>query len=1117
MEHPANTNDKTAYELSRMARQAATKLEQETRAEKAAASKVRKLEYEFGVTKTNGLAQVKSQTNHGQTPFHRSEKLNLLAGARHILPFSQAVVISRTLYSSDGLRSFTYKLEPIPKSAVSKRLKTGTKVGPGSAAKAVRYVAGSHDRGDYLTEDRTQFNHDGSTLFRSNIDPKNVEKCFEPFEAADRAERIAKRDLATINFARVPWLWRKVVDDPRCDPAVLAAYRKDPTGKVEIELCRGAAALREVLRSNDYRPKLTAKNQKIRDGYDGMKWRLSRGGRTQWRVVVSLPWEFDDSQRLEAMEQICELFANKGCMYFGVIHVPSATNSRKNAHCHIDLYDRPCRRLDGTAADLRNVPKKWRRQVIKEMRNGDFDKHHGKWDFEVSRSYRSSSGNKLSHKIFRAPKSIAMREYSLPKESRKDISGIINGIANRDFDRALYDHRDYEKMTIDKRPDRPLGPYSHAMEGKGGSSEIGSHNEDNHAEFGRAAIIRNHQRRHDELRLMRFDLSARTMGNILHGVRLEARDEALSAIRSAQILAELERDAALLQLEIRRKLSSAYNVIRTSNRTIRLGADVDGKRKKLRDDARKYWRQWVADNAEQVDLLKSMKVTIAAFAKAPSIDRLIALASVPLTKTEIDTAEERLKEMTRRNSAIEAVPSNPQGAVDFNATNHSERSERAGDPRACTDLRSEPVVAIIRPLVRKLGEFENAQGKFSALADSSETMKEGAVLAAVPRSMPINAAPKLSVDRPSESSTRQRGSTLQGQAQPLSVDLQKETKVSAGKRNIMTKAGAFSQTSSHDQTRSKVANPTGESPVDSVSEVIPSGRIQLAAKGEKASLAAATPSSATVSEAAIAAQEADLTAPRLALPQDEKQAPGTFETRSADAARLEQDGINLRVKVDYVHKGPSSAQATDRLQGLPPLSSYLAHVLAQPPSPEINAPLAPNPTPVKGQSVRKRELSRTDVLMENSNTLKVAAAPFNRNGTTPDDGKVTEKRDPEFEREMLLHVVRTRRIRLVCEKGVWLLPTHRLLPQNWRCHAPGLQFELGRDQQAIEGELRALMSMIAKEDHVPSQDSPFKRMLETVFEDQQMVIEAKAKRNRERHAANAQRSAAASQQGQGIS
>lgn len=623
--------------LRQSAQCATDRLREETEERTSAVAK-RRLEREFGgVLRFNPRRQ---QSSQGGAPrgFNHSKKSSLLLSSRYVPGFSLPVVIRGTRRAGQGARCLGYKIEAIPRSMIERRLRTGTKIGPGSATKGARYAVG--ERSDYLIGDRTQLGDDGLALVLSNID-SNPEKCIEFFDVVERNERQPSPDQVTTNFSKSRWLWRKIVDHPECEPAVIAAYRADPNGSAVIDLRRGAEALRKVMRECDDRPITKPREQADRDREDGIEWRLGRGGRTQWRVVVNFPLEFSTAQRRVALQLICNHFAGMGCMYMGVIHEAAASNDWRNNHCHIDLYDRPCRRLTGDEdLDLANVSDRWIVDVRDRYRKGEFDGERDRWDFEVTRTVTYNSGNKRAQKVFRANKSKAMREYSMPKDSRREIAAIINGIAIRDLGRPAVDHRSYAEMGIPKRPDQPLGPRSNALEGKGIATETGMKNEQKHAEARRSEIELQYRQRSAKLTEWSEQFIRGTDQHWSTGARFKERDTAGAALLLERHLAEVTRDAALLQLEINRHLSSAYHVIRTSGRVIRKGEDKRGDHTMRRQVARDYWRAWVQDHADDVSLLGKMKALIRTMDSGSDIGVLVAAAIEPMPAPRTGKSEE---------------------------------------------------------------------------------------------------------------------------------------------------------------------------------------------------------------------------------------------------------------------------------------------------------------------------------------------------------------------------------------------------------------------------------------------------------------------------------------------
>ncbi len=98
----------------------------------------------------------------------------------------------------------------------------------------------------------------------------------------------------------------------------------------------------------------------------------------------------------------------------------------------------------------------------------------------------------------------------------------------------------------------------------------------------------------------------------------------------------------------------------------------------------------------------------------------------------------------------------------------------------------------------------------------------------------------------------------------------------------------------------------------------------------------------------------------------------------------------------------------------------------------------------------------------------------------------------EFEKETILHVVRTERIRLQRVDGALVVPDHELISPVWRQHVPFLQFELAHDQRLIEQELQAFVRHIGSNAYEPK--SKFSEFFHEVFEGDRQVKQALAAR-----------------------
>ena len=609
--------------------------------ERVAQARSRNLEWELGLAANNNAPKARApranRTNPEATPKKKSKRSRLTSD------LSVPAVVYRQRRSTEGLRSFHYSVEPIPKSSFFRELASGTKIGPGAGEARVRYTTGIEGEHGYLLGDRVQSDLLGRPLIISNISRRAFEIA-SFFSLVEENERNAKLDKARINLECHPEIWRRIVDDPACEPSLLQAYRSvKGQGTIEVELSRGADALVKLLARHGFAPADKAYSPERREELDGIKWTKGRGGRIQWRIVIALPAEFSPRQRRRAVEAICRRLGQRGAMYAAVIHEPVATNHQRNYHAHIDFYDRPCRRLTGDERDLAHVSPKWRAKIKDELAAGALQHLKGQWDFAAAREYRSSSGNRITHKPFRAKKSAAFRAYSFPRQHRAEIARIINGFALMSGLGRLYDPGTYEKMGIPKEPDEQLGPKRNGLEAKGAPTDVGMRNEARHADADRKLIEAAYRARIGEIthEQRAFDQRLRGLANA-SAEQKAAREDAYAALADQKMIARARLLAELAKLEMRRQLSRAVTMMRAAARAKRVGDDPRGELAARGREARSYLQDWKDSNKDSVVELRQLLGFVARESEIrQAAERLQskALRFAELTHTKVGLAQ----------------------------------------------------------------------------------------------------------------------------------------------------------------------------------------------------------------------------------------------------------------------------------------------------------------------------------------------------------------------------------------------------------------------------------------------------------------------------------------------
>jgi len=373
----------------------------------------------------------------------------------------------------------------------------GEKRAPSSGAAHYRYIENeeaAHDLAEasghvgYIDGSRVEVSHDGDRLSRSNIQG-TFEDRVRFFALAEMFERSSRGDKVSVDANRVNPALGATLNDPDCDPGfkagVAAIPLPQPDRSVKIQLEGSNKDLRQLLEKHGPKLSNASKNeQRLVD--DGLAFHSGRSGRTHFRWVFEVPEEFTAKQRRQVLDGLCSHMDGLKCMYAAVIHAPDPNNDERNHHIHLIFYDRPCRRLTCTDADLVNVGDAWKDDILDDIAEKRVPK--GEWDFAVQRHYKSNRSWKI-HYPFRADKS---REVTKGKDFKKRFRGeyatIVNEVAAKAGLPMTYDPRSYADREVDILPSKHLGAL-HQSEIAGIPSMIGLSNEANQARNDRQRIM----------------------------------------------------------------------------------------------------------------------------------------------------------------------------------------------------------------------------------------------------------------------------------------------------------------------------------------------------------------------------------------------------------------------------------------------------------------------------------------------------------------------------------------------------------------------------------------------------------------------------------------------------
>ena len=174
---------------------------------------------------------------------------------------------------------------------------------------------------------------------------------------------------------------------------------------------------------------------------------VGRGGRVQTRLVIELPHEMTPSQRLALTKEFCNPYENLGLPYWAAIHAPNKHNDSRNYHVHINLYDRPAKKIE-------HPDRPGSGELI--------------WDFSYTRENRDKHRNKWISRPFQQKKLLAIgQEKTWIRTERARFAKLANEhLAGAGAEKRL-DPRTYVEMgVLEKARDR-VDPASYARERKG--------------------------------------------------------------------------------------------------------------------------------------------------------------------------------------------------------------------------------------------------------------------------------------------------------------------------------------------------------------------------------------------------------------------------------------------------------------------------------------------------------------------------------------------------------------------------------------------------------------------------------------------------------------------------
>ncbi len=255
----------------------------------------------------------------------------------------------------------------------------------------------------------------------------------------------------------------KVILDPEKDPAVWASLRKltrhasDIPSTLSLALTTNQAISETVTEAEGLKlidifqkagfTRISAE-QNADDLPDApIAFLVGRGGRVQTRLVIELPHEMTPAQRLVLTKEFCKSYEDLGLPYWAAIHAPNEHNDSRNYHVHINLYDRPAKKIE-------HPEKPGSGEMI--------------WDFTYVRQFKTARRQNRSNRPFIQPKLLAIgQEKTWIRTERARFAKLANEHLSSAGAEKRLDPRTYVEMGVPERARGRVDPASYARERKG--------------------------------------------------------------------------------------------------------------------------------------------------------------------------------------------------------------------------------------------------------------------------------------------------------------------------------------------------------------------------------------------------------------------------------------------------------------------------------------------------------------------------------------------------------------------------------------------------------------------------------------------------------------------------
>lgn len=274
------------------------------------------------------------------------------------------------------------------------------------------------------------------------------------WEAVDASERDPRATKVVLDPSESPEVWAKV--------RTQVVGRTDTPSSLSLALSVGYPVAETVSEEESLRlvqifqkagfTKIAAE-QNVEDVPSApISFVVGRGGRVQTRIVVELPHEMTPAQRLALAKDYCQPFANQSLPHWAVIHAPNQHNDDRNYHLHVNLYDRPAKRIEHPD----------------RIGSGEMI-----WDFTYLHEFKTARRQTRTNRPFAQPKVEAMSKASWVWGERDRFAKFANAHLEAAGIEKRHDPRTYKEMGVQEQARERMPPASYARERKGLETEQG--------------------------------------------------------------------------------------------------------------------------------------------------------------------------------------------------------------------------------------------------------------------------------------------------------------------------------------------------------------------------------------------------------------------------------------------------------------------------------------------------------------------------------------------------------------------------------------------------------------------------------------------------------------------